>query len=102
VAEAEQPGYSFQIAEEVKRNINMESRVCILGHVQRGGSPTARDRALASSLGAAAVRAFLDGKSGCMVGEVNNEIAYTPLRDTWEKQKPLSTRYRELGQLLAG
>jgi 6-phosphofructokinase 1 len=102
VAEAEQPGYSFQIAEEVKRNINMESRVCILGHVQRGGAPTARDRALASSLGVAAVRAFLDGKSGYMVGEVNNEIAYTPLRDTWEKQKPLSTRYRELGQLLAG
>jgi len=102
VAEAEQPGYSFQIAREVKNKINLESRVCILGHVQRGGSPTARDRVLASSLGTAAVDAFLGGKSGYMVGEVNNEIAYTPLRDTWEKKKLLSARHRELGRLLAG
>jgi len=102
VAEAERPGYSFQIAQEVKKNINVESRVCILGHVQRGGSPTARDRVLASSLGAAAVDALLSGKNGDMVGEINNEITYTPLRDTWEKKKPLSARYRELGQLLAG
>jgi 6-phosphofructokinase 1 len=102
VAEAEQPGYSFQIAQEVKKKINVESRVCILGHVQRGGSPTARDRVLASSLGSAAVEAFLDGKNGYMVGEINNEISYTPLRDTWEKKKPLSTRLRELAGLLAG
>ena len=102
VAEAERPGYSFQIAQEVKKDINVESRVCILGHVQRGGSPTARDRVLASSLGAAAVDALLSGKNGDMVGEINNEITYTPLRDTWEKKKPLSARYRELGQLLAG
>jgi 6-phosphofructokinase 1 len=102
VAEAEQPGYSFQIAQEVKKRINIESRVCILGHVQRGGSPTARDRVLASSLGAAAVDAFLSGKNGYMVGEMNNEIAYTPLRDTWEKKKPLSTRLRQLVGLLAG
>jgi 6-phosphofructokinase 1 len=102
VAEAEQPGYSFQIAQEVKKNINVESRVCILGHVQRGGSPTARDRVLASSLGSAAVEAFLSGKNGYMVGEINNEISYTPLRDTWEKKKPLSARLRELAGLLAG
>jgi 6-phosphofructokinase 1 len=102
VAEAEQPGYSFQIAREVKNKINLESRVCILGHVQRGGSPTARDRVLASSLGAAAVDALLNGQNGYMVGEVNNKITYTPLRDTWEKKKPLSARHRELGRLLAG
>jgi 6-phosphofructokinase 1 len=101
VAEAEQPGYSFDIAREVKRRINIESRVCILGHVQRGGSPTARDRVLASSLGAAAVKAFLDGKNGCMVGEINSEITYTLLRDTWEKKKPLSARLQELAGLLA-
>jgi len=101
VAEAEQPGYSFQIAQEVKKNIDVESRVCILGHVQRGGSPTARDRVLASSLGSAAVKALLSGKNGYMVGEINNEISYTPLRDTWEKKKPLSTRLRELAGMLA-
>jgi 6-phosphofructokinase 1 len=102
VAEAEQPGYSFQIAQEVKKRVNLESRVCILGHVQRGGSPTARDRVLASSLGAAAVDAFLRGKNGYMVGEINNQIIYTPLRETWEKKKPLSARHRELVRLLAG
>jgi 6-phosphofructokinase 1 len=102
IAEAEQPGYSFQIAQEVKKRINIESRVCILGHVQRGGSPTARDRVLASSLGAAAVEAFLNGRNGYMVGEMNNEISYTPLRDTWEKKKPLSARLRGLGEVLAG
>jgi 6-phosphofructokinase 1 len=102
VAEAEQPGYSFQIAREVKKNMNVESRVCILGHIQRGGSPTARDRVLASSLGSAAVEAFLSGKNGYMVGEVNNETSHTPLRDTWEKKKPLSARLRELAELLAG
>lgn len=102
VAEAEQPGYSFQIAQEVKKRVNLESRVCILGHVQRGGSPTARDRVLASSLGAAAVDAFLSGKNGYMVGEINNQIIYTPLRETWERKKPLSARHRELVRLLAG
>jgi 6-phosphofructokinase 1 len=102
VAEAEHPGYSFQIAQEVKKRVNLESRVCILGHVQRGGSPTARDRVLASSLGAAAVDAFLSGKNGYMVGEINNQIIYTPLRETWEKKKPLSARHRELVRLLAG
>jgi 6-phosphofructokinase 1 len=101
VAEAEQPGYSFQLAQEVKKRINIESRVCILGHVQRGGSPTARDRVLASSLGSAAIEAFLNGKNGYMVGEINNEISYTPLRDTWEKKKPLSTRLQKLAGLLA-
>jgi 6-phosphofructokinase 1 len=101
VAEAEQPGYSFRIAQEVKKNIDIDSRVCILGHVQRGGSPTARDRVLASILGSTAVKALLDGRSGCMVGEVGNEITYTPLHYTWEKSKGLSPHLEELARLLS-
>ncbi len=89
VAEADQPGESFHIAREVKDKTGFDSRVCILGHTQRGGSPTARDRVLASRLGAAAVQALIDGKGGCMIGEINREIAYTPLKDTWEKKKSL-------------
>jgi 6-phosphofructokinase 1 len=85
----------------VKQKIGTDSRVCVLGHIQRGGSPTARDRVLASSLGAAAVRALLDGKSGCMVGEVKNEITFTLLKDTWEKKKPLGARLQELAGLLS-
>ncbi len=101
VAEAEQPGESFRIAREVKDRAGFDYRVCILGHIQRGGSPTARDRVLASRLGAAAVQALLDGKGGYMVGEINREIAHTPLKDTWEKKKPLHSGLTALLKILA-
>jgi len=101
IAEANQPGVSFQIAREVKDRIGFDSRVCILGHIQRGGAPTARDRVLASRLGVAAVQALLDGKGGYMVGEINEEIAYTPLKETWEKKKPLNTGLTDLLKILS-
>jgi 6-phosphofructokinase 1 len=101
VAEGERPGHTFKIAQEAKEKLEIESRVCILGHVQRGGSPTARDRVLASNLGSAAVSALLKGKSGYMVGEVKNEIVYTALADTWQKKKKLSLRLEELANLLS-
>lgn len=101
VAEGDQPGHAFTIAQEAKDKLQIESRVCVLGHVQRGGSPTARDRVLASNLGSAAVSALLKGKSGCMVGQVKNEIVYTALEDTWVKKKALSSRLEELASLLS-
>jgi 6-phosphofructokinase 1 len=101
VAEGDRPGHTFNIAQEAKDKLKIESRVCILGHVQRGGSPTAHDRVLASNLGAAAVNALLKGKNGYMVGEVKNEIVYTALADTWRKKKPLNTRLEELARLLS-
>jgi len=101
VAEGDQPGHTFAIAQEAKDKLQIESRVCILGHVQRGGSPTAHDRVLASNLGSAAVNALLKGRSGYMVGEVKNEIVYTALADTWGKKKALSPRLKELASLLS-
>ncbi|MFQ5874761.1 MAG: 6-phosphofructokinase [Dehalococcoidia bacterium] len=101
VAETEQPGDSFRIAQEVRDKAGFDFRVCILGHIQRGGSPTARDRVLASRLGAAAVQALMDGKGGCMVGEIKGEIAYTPLKDTWEKRKRIHASLEELSRLLS-
>lgn len=101
VAEAEQPGESFHTARQVREQTGLDSRVCILGHIQRGGSPTARDRVLASKLGAAAVQALLTGKGGRMVGEINWQIAYTPLQDTWEKKKQLNADLEELAKLLS-
>ena len=80
----------------------MEYRICVLGHVQRGGSPTARDRVLASKLGAAAVDALVKGKAGYMVGELKGEIAFTPLRETWEKKKELDSNLLRLVKVLAG
>ena len=101
VAEGDQPGHTFAIAQEAKDKLKIESRVCILGHVQRGGSPTARDRVLASNLGSAAIQALMDGKKGCMVGEVKREIVYTELADTWGKKKDLYPRLVELAGILS-
>ena len=101
VAEGDQPGHTIAIAEEAKSKLQIESRTCILGHVQRGGSPTARDRILASNLGSAAISALLDDKTDVMVGEINNEIVYTPLADTWENKKVLTPRLKKLAELLS-
>jgi 6-phosphofructokinase 1 len=100
VAEAQHPGFSYQIAQEVAKRTGFESRVCVLGHVQRGGRPTAFDRLLGTELGTAAVRALAEGKKGKMVGFVGGHLTYTPLRDTWEKKKELNPFLRQLIQLL--
>jgi 6-phosphofructokinase 1 len=102
VAEGDDAGGAFSIARQVWERLKMEYRICVLGHVQRGGSPTARDRVLASKLGAAAVDALVKGMSGHMVGEMKGEIAFTPLRETWEKRKELDSDLLRLVKVLAG
>jgi 6-phosphofructokinase 1 len=100
VAEAQKPGYSFQIAQAVGQKTGFESRVCVLGHLQRGGRPTAVDRVLGSKLGTAAVQALMAGRQGEMVGEVKGDIIYTPLADTWEKKKGLNDNLQHIAQIL--
>ena len=102
VAEGDEAGGALQVAKEVGERLKLEYRICVLGHVQRGGSPTARDRVLASKLGAAAVDALANGKSGYMVGELKGDIAFTPLRETWEKKKELDGNLLRLVKVLAG
>lgn len=89
VAEGEVPGGAYEIAKKVKECSGMDSRVCVLGHIQRGGSPTARDRVLASRLGVIAVDALVNGRYGIAVGERRCDTTYTPFRETFEKKKPL-------------
>lgn len=101
VAEGDEVGGVFPIAQQVWERLRIDYRVSILGHLQRGGSPTARDRILASKLGAAAVDALANGKTGYMVGEVKGEIALTPLRETWEKRKELDSNLISLAKVLA-
>lgn len=86
VAEGDDAGNAFEIARKVKGLIGMDFRVCVLGHVQRGGSPTSRDRVLGSRLGAAAVDALIAGETDKMVGEVKGKIVLTAFRDTWRKK----------------
>lgn len=79
VAEGGQPGRSIAIAKEVnERFSHYDTKVTILGHVQRGGSPTVADRVLASRMGVVAVESLLEGKSGVMIGIVNNQVNFTP------------------------
>lgn len=102
VAEGDDAGGALSIAQQVWERLRMEYRICVLGHIQRGGSPTARDRVLASKLGAAAVDALIKGMSGLMAGELKGEIALTPLRETWEKSKELDSDLLRLIKVLAG
>ncbi len=91
VAEGDTPGGALPIAKQVGERLGIDYRVCVLGHVQRGGTPMARDRVLASKLGAAAIDALLSAKEGHMVGEVKGEIVYTPLEETWKRTKELDS-----------
>src|ERR1700761_1008462 len=80
VAEAEnEESGAFEIGRKVKEKFpHYDTRVSILGHIQRGGKPTCMDRVLASRTGVAAVEGLRDGRTGEMVGLINNDIAYTP------------------------
>lgn len=82
VAEGDEAGGAFTIAEHVKRRLpDYDTRVTVLGHIQRGGNPTAMDRVNSSRMGFAAVEALLAGKSGVMIGIINKKIAYTPFEN---------------------
>lgn len=71
---AEGVGSGIEIGQEIQRQTGSETRVTVLGHVQRGGSPTAHDRVLASRLAASAVELLMEGKGGRAVGIVNNKL----------------------------
>ena len=101
VAEGEESGGAIDIARVLTTKTGHPNRATILGHIQRGGSPTARDRILGTKLGAGAVRALMDGKTGVMVGEVCGRCERTPLRDTWEKKKPVDRSLIDLLPILA-
>lgn len=80
VAEGDECGGAFKIAQKVKEhNPEFDTKVTVLGHIQRGGRPTCMDRVLASRLGMEAVRALLNGTSGVMIGQLHKNIAHTPL-----------------------
>lgn len=89
IAEGNETGHTLQIAQYVQYRLNLDCRVCVLGHLQRGGTPTARDRVLASRLGTAAVEGLFNGKSGCAVGEVGGSVKFTPLTEASEHKKSL-------------
>lgn len=102
VAEKEHAGNSVVLAEEVGKIMGeKEIRVAILGHIQRGGSPSGFDRTLASRLGLAAVEALMDGRTNEMVGVINDKISNTPLKDSIHEDKPLNRDLLRLVKILS-
>jgi len=87
IAEGQTAGGAFAIADRVRPQIKLECRVTVLGHIQRGGVPTARDRLLASRLGIGAVKALMDGKAAHVIGEIDGDIRATAFADLTEEKK---------------
>lgn len=101
VAEGEAFG-ATGLAQALKEKVpNVDTRVCILGHIQRGGSPTCMDRLTASRLGFAAVEALIKGECSCMIGLVNNKIHYTPLDKAIKARQKISEEWFNMTHILA-
>lgn len=91
VAESEVTGGAIGLAERVKIEYPLyDVRVTILGHIQRGGSPTANDRILASRMGTAAIEALMEGQRNVMIGIQNNEIVNVPFHKAIKNQKNIN------------
>lgn len=92
VAEGDEEGNAQKVAAKIKKQMDEEVdiRVTTLGHIQRGGAPTAYDRILASRLGLGALEGLLRGEKNVMAGVVNNRLVYTPFHDTITKKKPVA------------
>jgi 6-phosphofructokinase 1 len=102
VAEGDDFGGANEIARIVKGRLpNVDTRVCILGHIQRGGSPTCLDRLIASRMGFHAVESLIEGRHNVMVGIVNNKLAYTPLDLAVKAKQRISKEWMRIVKILA-
>ncbi|MDW7649871.1 MAG: 6-phosphofructokinase [Bacillota bacterium] len=98
---AEGAGSALDIGDRIIKLTNMDVRVTILGHLQRGGTPTAFDRMLASRLGAAAVDRLLAGCHGQMIGFASGEVQATAFEEALANEKPFNEELYRLATILA-
>lgn len=102
VAEGNKNGNAMEIAAKVKEHIpEFDVKVTIIGHLQRGGSPSCHDRLLASRLGYNAVLSLIEGRSGIALGVINDTISYTPFKDAIEKTKVPNEELIRMSDILA-
>lgn len=102
VAEGDEFGGANEVAKVVKERMPLaDTRVCILGHIQRGGSPTCFDRLIASRMGYAAVECLMEGRDNVMVGIVNNKLHFTSLEKAVKSKQRISEEWIKIVKILA-
>ncbi|TGD79578.1 6-phosphofructokinase [Hymenobacter wooponensis] len=102
VAEGDEEGNAHAVAQQVKAAIpQLDTRVTIIGHIQRGGSPSAADRMLASQIGIACVEGLMNGMRNVMAGIVDRKLVYTPFTDTINKKKMINQSFMRMVEILS-
>jgi 6-phosphofructokinase 1 len=90
------------VATIIKERVpNADTRVCVLGHIQRGGAPTCLDRLIASRMGYSAVESLLEGRHNVMIGIVNNKMHFTPLEKAVKAKQKISEDWLKIVKILA-
>ena len=100
-AEGQKPGRAYDLSEAIRKKSGLDAKVCILGHQQRGGSPTAHDRILASRLAHAAVESLLSGKNNVMIGIQAGKLVEVSLDTVTAKEKPGDKSLINLARVLS-
>jgi phosphofructokinase-like protein len=95
-------GVGYYLGKEIEKSLNIETRVVVLGHLQRGGTPTAFDRILATRFGIAAIDLVHKKKSGQMVGIKGNKIVSVPLKDVVGKRKTVDLKLYDIASVFFG
>jgi 6-phosphofructokinase 1 len=102
VAEGDEFGGGNQVGDFLKQRLpNADIRVCILGHIQRGGAPSCLDRLIASRMGYHAVECLLNGTHNVMVGIEDNQMKYTPLDNAVKAKQKISDEWLKIVKILA-
>jgi 6-phosphofructokinase 1 len=90
------------VANVIKERIpSADTRVCVLGHIQRGGAPTCMDRLIASRMGYSAVESLMEGRHNVMIGIVNNKMHYTPLEKAVKAKQKIGEDWLKIVKILA-
>lgn len=100
-AEGQKPGRAYDLAEAIRKKSGLDAKVCVLGHQQRGGSPSAHDRVLASRLAHAAVESLLAGRNNVMIGVQADRLVEVPLEVVTAQQKPGDKSLINLARVLS-
>ena len=102
VAEGDEFGGANEVSSYIKERLpKTEVRVCILGHIQRGGSPSCMDRVLASRMGYHAIESLIEGRYNVFVGIVNNKIHFTPLNEAVKKKQRINEEWINMVRILS-